>query len=45
MEDNGDELEGDGLTDEENSESESEDPEDEAIRREKEGLTSPRENI
>lgn len=45
MDDNGNELEGDGIMDEEQSESETEDPENEAILREKEESSSPRDNI
>ena len=44
MEDNGDELEGGGTTDEEEVEPET-DPEDDAILHEKNGSSSPRENI
>jgi len=44
MEDNGDELEGGGATDEEEVEPEA-DPEDDAILHEKNGSSSPRENI
>jgi hypothetical protein len=44
MEENGDELEGGGITDEEHDASES-DPEDDAILHEKNGTSSPRENI
>jgi hypothetical protein len=44
MEDNGDELEGGGLPDDEEVESEA-DPEDDAILHEKNGTSSPRENI
>ena len=44
MEDNGDELEGGGTSDEEEVESEA-DPEDDAILHEKNGTSSPRENI
>ena len=44
MEDNGDELESDGLTDEEIVESES-DAEDDAILSEKNESSLPRENI
>jgi hypothetical protein len=44
MEDNGNELEGAGSTDEEEVESEA-DPEDDAILHEKNGTSSPRENI
>jgi len=44
MEDNGEALESDGVTDEEEVASES-DVEDDAILHEKEGTSSPRENI
>lgn len=44
MEDNGDELEGGGPTEEDPVASES-DPEDDAILHEKNGTSSPRENI
>ncbi len=44
MEDNGDELEGGGSSDEEEVESEA-NPEDDAILHEKNGTSSPRENI
>ena len=44
MEDNGDELEGGSVTDEEAVESES-DSEDDAILHEKNGPASPRENL
>ncbi len=44
MEDNGDELEDGGLPDEEEVMSEA-DPEDDAILHEKNGTSSPRENI
>ena len=44
MEDNGDELEGGGLSEEEEVEAEA-DPEDDAILHEKNGTSSPRENI
>ncbi len=44
MEDNGDELEGGGPSDEDEAESE-ENPEDDAILHEKNGTSSPRENI
>ena len=44
MEDNGDELEGGGLEDEDPESSDS-DTEDDAILHEKNGASSPRENI
>jgi hypothetical protein len=44
MEDNNNELEGDGLADENSDESES-DNEDDAIIREKDESSSPRDNI
>jgi len=44
MEDNGEELEGGGLSDDEEVASES-DTEDDAILHEKDGTSSPRENI
>ena len=44
MEDNGDELEGGGLEDEDPETSDA-DPEDDAILHEKNGTTQPRENI
>jgi hypothetical protein len=44
MEDNGDELEGGELTDEEEVEQEA-DPEDDAVLHEKNGTSSPRDNI
>ena len=44
MEDNGDELEGGRSSDEEDVESEA-NPEDDAILHEKNGTSSPRENI
>ena len=44
MEDNGDELDGGGVMDEDDDASEAE-PEDDAILHEKNGTSSPRENI
>lgn len=47
MDDNGSELEGDGLMDENETETESEDhdAEDDAILHEKDPMSSPRDNI
>lgn len=45
MDDNDNGLEGDGVQDEEQTDSEAEDPENEAVLREKEDSSSPRDNI
>ena len=44
MDDNGEDFEDDGLSDEE-VENDGEDAEDDAVMREKNGMTSPRQNI